>query len=133
MENMIEFQKRQEVIESLKQTVHSLDNDIRRLDVLSNLLKVIELQRQVEYLKMRIDEISLLINEIQRKEIEKEYKNRVLTMVDEAKANGWVQCRDEVEAWAVSAELEALGLSVHSAEKIDGRVNVFIDRQDGHL
>lgn len=133
MENMIEFQKSQEVIESLKQTVHSLDNDIRRLDVLSNLLKVIELQRQVEYLKMRIDEISLLINEIQRKEIEKEYKNRVLTMVDEAKANGWVQCRDEVEAWAVSAELEALGLSVHSAEKIDGRVNVFIDRQDGHL
>ena len=79
---------------------------------------------------MRIDEISLLINEIQRKEIEKEYKNRVLTMVDEAKANGWVQCRDEVEAWAVSAELEALGLSVHSAEKMDGRVNVFIDRQD---
>ena len=133
MENMIEFQKRQEVIESLKQTVHSLDNDIRRLDVLSNLLKHEGLQRQVEYLKMRIDEISLLINEIQRKEIEKEYKNRVLTMVDEAKANGWVQCRDEVEAWAVSAELEALGLSVHSAEKIDGRVNVFIDRQDGHL
>ena len=133
MENMIEFQKRQEVIESLKQTVHSLDNDIRRLDVLSNLLKHEGLQRQVGYLKMRIDEISLLINEIQRKEIEKEYKNRVLTMVDEAKANGWVQCRDEVEAWAVSAELEALGLSVHSAEKTDGRVNVFIDRQDRHL
>jgi len=128
MTDTIKFQKRQEVIESLKQTVHSLDNDVRRLDVLSNLLKHEGLRRQVEYLKMRIDEISLLINEIQRKEIEKEYKSRVLTMVDEAKANGWVQCRDEVEAWAVSAELEALGLSVHSAEKMDGRVNVFIER-----
>jgi len=127
MENIIKFQKSQEVIESLKQTVHSLDNDVRRLDVLSNLLKHEGLRRQVEYLKMRIDEISLLINEIQRKEIEKEYKSRVLTMVDEAKANGWVQCRDEVEAWAVSAELEKLGLSVHSAEKTDGRVNVFIE------
>ncbi len=128
MTDTIKFQKRQEVIESLKQTVHSLDNDVRRLDVLSNLLKHEGLRRQVEYLKMRIDEISLLINEIQRKEIEKEYKSRVLTMVDEAKANGWVQCRDEVEAWAVSAELEALGLAVHSAEKMDGKVNVFIER-----
>lgn len=128
MTDTIKFQKRQEVIESLKQTVHSLDNDVRRLDVLSNLLKHEGLRRQVEYLKMRIDEISLLINEIQRKEIEKEYKSRVLTMVDEAKANGWVQCKDEVEAWAVSAELEALGLTVHMAEKVDGKVNVFIER-----